>query len=68
MSEPLRDVPFNCCRVIKVIETTLGHAGKGIETEPHRRLRQYWTLDGILLATVDEWKDRQEARGAHAAP
>jgi predicted secreted Zn-dependent protease len=41
-------------RVIQVIETTLALRGSGkSEADPMRRVTQYWTLDGTLLAEVD---------------
>jgi hypothetical protein len=40
-------------RVIQVVETTLLRRGKGIEGDPIRCIRQYWSLDGNLLAEVD---------------
>jgi hypothetical protein len=43
---------FNA-RVIQVIETGLDLRGKGVEGDPVRRITQYWTLDGELLAEVD---------------
>lgn len=39
-------------KVMEVIQTTLGTRGDG-ETTPKRRLTQYWSKDGKLLATVD---------------
>lgn len=41
-------------RVIQVIETKVSR-GDGSEAEPYRTVTQYWTLDGALLADVDEW-------------
>lgn len=40
-------------RVIQVIETDLELRGDGTHNAPFRRVRQYWTLDGTLLAEVD---------------
>jgi len=40
-------------KVIQVIETTLDIRGHGTEKDPYRRITQYWTLDGTLLAEVD---------------
>lgn len=47
--------PMFCARVIQVIETTLDMRGKGVNGDPVRRVTQYWTLDGKLLAEVDPW-------------
>jgi hypothetical protein len=40
-------------RVIKVIETGLDLRGEGTSASPVRRVTQYWTLEGELLAEVD---------------
>lgn len=40
-------------RVIQVIETDLEHRGKGIKGDPCRVVRQYYSLEGELLAEVD---------------
>jgi len=40
-------------RVIHVIETELELRGDGTPESPFRRVRQYWTFDGVLLAEVD---------------
>jgi hypothetical protein len=40
-------------RVIPVIETTLLRRGRGTVGDPIRRVTQYWSLDGKLLAEVD---------------
>lgn len=40
-------------RVIQVVETTLTRRGKGVVGDPIRCIRQYWSLDGKLLAEVD---------------
>jgi hypothetical protein len=41
------------CRIIQVIETNLATRGKGVEGDPIRRIKQYWSLDGELLWEVD---------------
>lgn len=42
-------------KVIQVIETDLTRRGSGKdETDPIRLVRQYWSLDGDLLAEVDQ--------------
>lgn len=43
-------------RVIQVVETRLRRLGKGTAEDPFRELRQYWSLDGELLAEVDTWQ------------
>jgi len=48
-------IGFNA-RVISVIVTNLEKKGKGIEDDPVRRIIQYWSLDGILLAEDDTYK------------
>lgn len=40
-------------RVIQVIETHLTVRGSGTKADPMRTVRQYWALDGELLAEVD---------------
>lgn len=39
--------------LIQVIKTTLEIRGHGTEESPMRRITQYWSLDGELLAEVD---------------
>ena len=41
--------------VIQVIRTYLTTRGKGVDGDPIRRITQYWTTDGQLLAEVDPW-------------
>ena len=48
--------PCQTVRVIQVIETTLKKKGSGKTDDPIRLLRQYYTLDGILLAEVDPYE------------
>lgn len=48
--------PIDTARVEKVIITTLLRRGKGTEDDPMRVIKQIWTLDGELIAEVDEWK------------
>ena len=40
-------------KVIRVIVTDLDIWGEGTEESPMRRILQYWTLDGMLLAEID---------------
>lgn len=49
---------MDTCKKIEVIETTLLRRGSGQSSEdPVRIIRQYWSLDGKLLAEVDTWKE-----------
>lgn len=50
---------FDVARVIQVIETTLQRRGTGTEASPIRVVRQYWSLDGQLLAEVDPVADER---------
>ena len=45
-------------KMISVIETTIMR-GTGDQHRPHRTVRQYWTLEGALLAEVDIYKDAE---------
>lgn len=42
------------CKVIQVIETELLLRGNGEPGDPFRRVKQYYSLDGTLLAEVDQ--------------
>lgn len=42
---------------IKVIRTTLTKRGTGKTEDPIRRIEQYWSLEGKLLAEVDCLKE-----------
>lgn len=47
-------------RVVQLIVTELDLRGNGrVDDEPYRRIRQFWTMDGGLVAEVDPWKDHQ---------
>lgn len=50
---------FNA-EVMKVIRTELTLRGKGIEGDPIRRIIEFWSLDGRLLAEVDTWKQEHD--------
>ena len=51
------------CYTIRVICTYLTCRGKGVEGDPIRRITQYWTMDGYLLAEVDPYnKQAQELK------
>jgi hypothetical protein len=39
--------------VIQVVRTELELRGDGTRDSPMRRLTQFWSLDGVLLAEVD---------------
>jgi hypothetical protein len=49
------EVKMDTCKVIQLIETTLTRAGEGKEGDPIRTIKQYWTLDGELVAEYDTW-------------
>ena len=53
--------------VIAVIRTDLERRGDGIAGDPIRRLTQYWSLDGDLLAEVDPMESLKWARQARIA-
>lgn len=48
--------PYAEVELIEVIRTRLLLKGKGVEGDPMRRVVQYWTKNGELLAEVDQWK------------
>jgi len=45
-------------KVISVIETE-ADIGMGVDDDPCRRVKQYWSLEGKLLATCDKWAQEQ---------
>lgn len=49
-------------RVVQVIETSLQLTGEGTEASPTRRLTQYYSLEGELLAEVDPCPHLTERR------
>lgn len=49
----MSDEAFEGARVIRVIETTFMLRGDGTDSDPLRRLRQYWSEEGELLAECD---------------
>lgn len=56
----MKDIPYDCARVIQVIQTTLLRRGEGkSEENPVRVIEQFWSLDGELLAENDRWKQGQ---------
>lgn len=46
-------------KLIQVIEAEETR-GRGVESDPVRRVKQYWSTDGELLAEVDPWKECNE--------
>jgi len=53
----MKDMPYDCARVIQVVQTTLLRRGEGkSEGDPVRVIEQFWSLDGELLAENDRWK------------
>ena len=56
-------MPMFCARRIEVIETTLSTKGKGDDKDdPIRVIRQYWSLDGELLAELDPLYEKGEGK------
>lgn len=54
MSERYEPPMTDQARVIQVIETTLTRRGSGLTKDSILRVvRQYWSLDGKLLAEID---------------
>jgi hypothetical protein len=55
---------MDAVRVMEVVETTLTKRGKGVEDDPVRCVRQYWSREGELLAEVDPCPalDREKKR------
>lgn len=47
--------------LIQVIRTTNQRRGEGVAGDPVRRITQYWSLTGDLLAEVDDWKEAPDA-------
>ena len=41
--------------VMKVIRTCMKVRGDGTDKDPFRKVVQYWSLDGKLLAEKDAW-------------
>lgn len=46
-------------KVVQLIETD-ALAGDGTEGNPFRRIIQYWTFEGVLKASFDQWQKEQE--------
>lgn len=51
------ELPMYYSRVVQIIETTRC-VGKGVEHDPIRRIVEYWSFDGTLLASSDPLDDR----------
>ncbi len=65
-AERLRDAYNERSRVglakrIEVIEvrTSVGRGRPGTDDTPVRGIIEYWSLDGVLLATYDQWKEEE---------
>lgn len=46
--------------IIKFIKTELKCIGDGKKDNPHRRIIQYWTLEGDLIFEIDRLTNRVE--------
>lgn len=46
---------------LEVVRTELTQVGDGTEANPYRRLTEYWTLDGDLIASIDPLKETPSA-------
>ena len=57
MSEPNKEV-----ELIEVIKTTLTTRGKGVSPDPIRRITQYWSIEGELLAEVDPCEEEKKSK------
>ncbi len=55
-----RTSPIDRAKVIQVIEV-LVVKGEGTEEDPCRIIREYWSLDGVLLSRFDDWKAADKA-------
>ena len=53
----MSNIKLDTARVIKVIETSILRRGAGTEGNPHRVIRQYWSLDGEILAEIDPFEE-----------
>ncbi len=53
-------------RLIQVIEVSLERRGKGTAEDPVRRVRQYYSTDGVLLAEHDPFLAEQKSLGPNA--
>ena len=51
---PVIELPGDVVRRIEVIETNIERRGDGSKDDPTRRVTQFWSLDGQLLAERDD--------------
>lgn len=54
--------------VIQVVRTVLEVRGKGIASDPLRRVVQYWSLNGLLLAEADPERSDVRSREISGTP
>lgn len=54
MGAPVVNPTGNTVRMLQVIETDLERRGDGTKDDPIRRVVQYWSTDGQLLAERDD--------------
>jgi hypothetical protein len=48
-------------KVIQVIDTVLELRGTGVIGDPYRRVRQFYSLDGVLLMEKDDYSPERRA-------
>lgn len=53
MRDSKNQTQYDGARMISVIETDLVLRGAGTQESPLRKVKQFWSLDGELLAEVD---------------
>ena len=56
MKIPIRQVTPRMARLLEVIEV-ISNRGSGTEEDPYRKVVQYWSKAGELLAESDPEKD-----------
>lgn len=56
----IKIIPSFNAKLIKVLVTTLTLKGNGKKDDPYRRITQYWSLEGELLAEVDPLPEEYE--------
>ena len=58
--KPVAPRPPSAVQIVELIEVEFT-LGTGVdESDPCRRVVQYWSKDGVLLATLDDWAKQQE--------